>query len=247
MLLKNKFAVITGCNKGIGKKTLEIFSSNGAKIFACVRKNDEEFINFCKKIEKKYQTIIYPVAIDLSDENKVKEAASKISIITDKIDILVNNASEIQTSLFQMTTQKNLKEIYQTNLFSQVLFTRSILKLMVKNKKGSIIFISSTSALDGNVGRNAYSSSKAAIISQAQVLSREVGSYNIRVNSIAPGLTNTDMLKKNTPEEIIKEFENKISLKRIAQPEEIANLILFLASDLASYITGQVIRVDGGM
>ena len=119
---------------------------------------------------------------------------------------------------------------------------------MIKKKTGgSIVFISSTSALDGNVGRNVYSSTKAAIISQMQVLSREIGSSNIRVNAVAPGLTNTEMLIKNTPEKIIKEIENKISLRRIADTKEIANLILFLASDLSSYITGQVIRADGGM
>ena len=147
-----------------------------------------------------------------------------------------------------MTTQKELQETFQTNVFSQALFTRYILKSMIKNKTGgSIVFISSTSALDGNVGRNVYSSTKAAIISQMQVLSREIGSSNIRVNAVAPGLTNTEMLIKNTPEKIIKEFENKISLRRIADTKEIANLILFLASDLSSYITGQVIRADGGM
>jgi 3-oxoacyl-[acyl-carrier protein] reductase len=118
---------------------------------------------------------------------------------------------------------------------------------MIKKKSGSILYISSSSALDGNEGRSAYSSAKAAIIAQAKALSREVGMYNIRVNAIAPGLTDTDMMKENTPKEIVKEVASRTSLRRIANPQEIANAALFLSSDLSSYITGQVIRVDGGM
>ena len=146
-----------------------------------------------------------------------------------------------------MTSNKKLKEIFETDFFSQTLFTQYILKSMIKKKSGSILYISSSSALDGNEGRSAYSSAKAAMITQAKVLSREVGIYNIRVNAIAPGLTNTDMMKKNTSEEILNEVTSRISLKRIANPEEIANVALLLSSDLSSYITGQVIRVDGGM
>ena len=118
---------------------------------------------------------------------------------------------------------------------------------MTKKKNGSILYISSSSAIDGNEGRSAYSSAKSAIIAQAKVLSREVGINNIRVNVIAPGLTDTDMMKKNTPTDVINDVVSKISLRRIATPEEIANVALLLSSDLSSYITGQVIRVDGGM
>ena len=146
-----------------------------------------------------------------------------------------------------MTTQKDLKDTFQENVFSNILFTRYILKSMTKDKSGgSIVFLSSTSALDGNVGRNVYSSSKAAIISQMQVLSREIGNLNVRVNAVAPGLTNTEMLKKILPKKLLKTLKIKF-LYRIAEPNEIANLIMFLASDLSSYITGQVIRADGGM
>jgi 3-oxoacyl-[acyl-carrier protein] reductase len=109
------------------------------------------------------------------------------------------------------------------------------------------LYISSSSALDGNEGRSAYSSAKAAIIAQAKVLSREVGMYNIRVNVIAPGLTDTDMMRQSTPKEIVNDVISRTSLKRMANPEEIANIALLLSSDLSNYITGQVIRVDGGM
>ena len=122
-----------------------------------------------------------------------------------------------------------------------------MIKPMIKNKSGSIIYISSTSACDNTVGRTAYSASKSALTSHSITLSRELGRNNIRVNSIAPGLTDTDMMRNNTSDKIINEVSSSISLKRVAKPEEIANTALFLASDLASYVTGQTIRVDGGM
>ena len=147
-----------------------------------------------------------------------------------------------------MSTQKDLKKIFAINVFSQILFTQYILKKMIKNKNGgSIVFVSSTSAIDGNLGRAAYASTKASLITQAKVLSRELGPKNIRVNSIAPGLTDTEMLKNNSPADLIDKMSKNISLGRIAKPEEIAKVILFLSSDLSSYVTGQVIRVDGGM
>jgi len=238
MLLENKTAVITGCNKGIGKSILEEFSKNGANIFACIRKLDDQFISTIKDFKKKYNNEIFPIEIDLSDENSVKEGA---------LDILINNAGSIFSSVFQMTSKSKYKELFEINFHSQVLFTQFILKPMIKNKDGNIIFISSSSGIDGNEGRSAYVSTKAAIIGQAKVLSREVGRYNIKVNTIAPGLTNTDMMKMNTPEKILEEEISKLSLKRIAEPKEIANVALFLSSNLSNYITGQVIRVDGGM
>ena len=247
MLLKDKTAVITGCNKGIGKKTLEVFSENGATVFACVRNIDEKFKSFSTELEKKFNNKIIPIQFDFNEESKTKEAANNILGLNKPIDILVNNAATIHTAIFQMTSIKKLKEIFEVNFFSQTIFTQYILKSMIKNKKGSIVYISSSSALDGNEGRSAYSSSKAAIIAQAKVLSRELGIHNIRVNSTAPGLTDTDMMKENHKKELVSEVLSRTSLKKAANPREIANVILFLSSDLASYITGQNIRVDGGM
>ena len=247
MLLQNKTVVVTGCNRGIGKKILEVFSANGATIYACVRNITEEFRTYLNEIKNKFNNQIIPIQFDLNDENQIKMAANNVLLSNPSIDILVNNAATIHTALFQMTSIKKLKEVFETDFFSQALFTQYILKSMIKNKTGSILYISSTSALDGNEGRSAYSSAKAAMIAQAKVLSREVGKYNIRVNTIAPGLTDTDMMRKNTSNEIVDEVTSRISLKRIADPEEIAKVALFLSSDLSSYITGQVIRVDGGM
>jgi 3-oxoacyl-[acyl-carrier protein] reductase len=247
MLLQNKTAVITGCNRGIGKKILEIFSENKANIFACVRNIDEQFLNLIDNLSKKKKIKITPFEINFEDSESVQKTAKLILQKNIPIDILINNAAIIDTSLFQMTSLKKLKKIFEVNFFSQSIFTQFILKSMIKNKKGSIVYISSSSALDGNIGRNAYSSSKAALISQAITLSREVGLFGIRVNTIAPGLTDTDMMQKNTPSNIIEEVTSKLSLKRVGKPIDIANSALFLSSNLSDYITGQTIRVDGGM
>ena len=247
MLLKDKIAVITGSNKGIGFEILRNFSENGASIFACARTIDKEFLSNINTITKKYSNTITPIELDLSNETQVKEAANKILNFDKPIDILVNNAGTIQTSLFQMSSIKKLNEIFEINFFSQTIFTQFILKSMVKQKNGSIVYISSSASLDGNEGRSSYAASKAAINAQAKVLSREIGGVNIRVNTIAPGLTNTDMMTKNTPENVIEETIEKVSLKRLGNPEEIAKTALYLASDLSSYVTGQIIRVDGGM
>ena len=247
MLLKNHTSVITGCNKGIGKSILENFSANGSDIFACVRKIDEEFKNIIKSIEKNNQNNIYPIEIDLSNEESVKSGCKTILSNAKQIDNLVNNAGSISTSIFQMTSQKNYKELFEINFHSQILMTQYLIKEMIKRKKGSIIFISSSAAQDGNEGRSAYVSTKAAINAQSKVLAREMARLNIRVNNIAPGLTNTDMMKKNTPKTVVDNVIKNIPIGRMAEPVDIANVALFLASDLSSYITGQTIRVSGGM
>tara|TARA_B100000965_G_scaffold406763_1_gene448221 strand:- start:3729 stop:4472 length:744 start_codon:yes stop_codon:yes gene_type:complete len=246
MLLKKKVVVITGCNKGIGKKILEKFSENGAIIYACVRNVNEEFQKEIKNLENKYHNKIEIIPLDLSDEKKTLDAADNIINKKNKINVLVNNAGVISTSLFQMTKIDEFKKNFQINFFSQTLFTQKILRFM--EKESSIIFISSSSATDSNIGRSAYSSSKASINSLSKSLSKELGALKIRVNTIEPGLTDTDMMRNNTSKDTIEMMiKQNISLKRIGSPEEIANVALFLASDLSSYVTGQVIRADGGL
>ena len=208
---------------------------------------NKEFHSLTSEIEKKYNNKIIPIEINLTDEESVKEGAKKILSYDVKIDILINNAASIFSSVFQMTSIKQYKELFNINFHSQVLLTQFIIKSMIKNRNGNIVFISSSAAIDGNEGRSAYVSTKAAIIGQAKVLSRELGKYNIKVNTIAPGLTNTEMMKKNTSPKTVNDMIANISLNRIADPKEIANVALFLSSNLSDYITGQVIRVDGGM
>ena len=247
-LLSGKVAVVTGCNRGIGKSILIKFAEQGAEIFACSRKEDKKFSDFCSELSKQYKTKIYNIFFDLNKAEEMKESLLKIKELSAKIDILINNAGVIHTSLFQMTKIEDLRKTFETNFFSTFLFTQYIVKLMIKNKsQSSIINITSSAAIEANRGRSAYASSKAALITLSKVMSKELSNFNIRVNAIAPGLTNTDMMQNSTDKKHILETISRISQKRIAEPEEIANSALFLASDLSSYINGQVIRVDGGL
>jgi 3-oxoacyl-[acyl-carrier protein] reductase len=247
-LLSKKVAVITGCNRGIGKSILTKFAEQGAEIFACSRKEDKNFSDFCSELSKKFKTRIHNIFFDLNKAEEMKEALSKIKELSEKVDILVNNAGIIQTSLFQMTKIEDMRKTFEVNFFSTFLFSQYIVKLMIKNKsQSSIINISSSAAIEANQGRSAYASSKSALTTLSKVMSKELSNFNIRVNAIAPGLTNTDMMQKSTSEKYLSETINRISQKRVAEPEEIANSVLFLASDLSSYINGQIIQVDGGL
>lgn len=244
--LKNKTAVITGCNKGIGKSILKKFSEAGINCIACIRKENEEFSNFCKSLEEKNKVVINKIYFDFQNKDEIKDSITKINSLGKEINILVNVAGVVQNSLFHMTSEKNLKDLFEVNFFSQIHFTQGITKLMLRSGNGSVIFISSTAHMRNDRGRFAYASTKAAISSTTKTLARELGLKKIRVNAICPGLTDTDLMKNNTDKSIIDEEIKKISLNRIADPNEIANVALFLASDLSSYITGQNINVDGG-
>lgn len=247
MQLTNKVAVITGASGDLGKKILQKFSEEGANVFALVRdlKNDS-FKEFTQNLSDKYKNKIKIVYLDLEKEETIKQSFEIIKNETKHIDILVNNAGVLENSLFQMTSKKLLKKIFDVNFFSQFFLTQLFLKLLINSKKGNILFVSSNSAKDNPVGRVAYSSSKAAINSLAISLSREMGMKNIRVNAILPGLTNTKMANNFTKKDSMNEYLKNTSLKRIAEPEEIANVVSFICSDEASYINGQLIKIDGG-
>ena len=247
MLLKDKVSVVTGCNRGIGKEIVKVFAENGASIWACVRKESKTFIEYINDLEQIYSVSINPIYFELGDEEQIKDGVKKIKQSKQPVDILVNNAGAIFTGLFQMTSLKKMREIFEINYFSQMLLTQYISRMMMRQKSGSIINISSSAAIEGNEGRAGYASAKASMIASTKVLARELAPYNIRVNAIAPGLTQTDMMESSTPENALQETLNRICLRRVGQPEEIANSVLFLGSDLSSYITNQVLRVDGGM
>ena len=246
-MLKNKLALITGCNKGIGLKTLEIFSQNGADIFACVRNINENFLEKIQKLQSKYENKIIPLNVDLNNKETIKLAINKINSYEKNLNIMVNNAAIIHNKLFQLTKIDEIYETFEVNFFNQIFFTQGLLRNIIKTNNGSIIFLSSSAAKDGNIGRAAYAASKAALSTFSKVLSREVGRYNLRVNTISPGLTNTEMMTSSTDENYLKNIIKEISLKKIAEPVDISNLILFLASDLSNYLTGQDIRIDGGL
>ena len=247
MLLKDKNAVITGCNRGIGKEIVRVFAENGADIWACLRKESKSFTKYVRNLEQKHSVKIKPVYFDLANKEQIKEGFQSIKGSKQKVDILVNNAGLIFTALFQMTPMDKLKEIFEINYFSQILLTQYISRLMIRQRSGSIVNISSSAAIEGNEGRTGYASAKSSLIATTKVLARELAPYNIRVNAVAPGLTQTDMMASSTPEDALQETLNRICMKRVGQPSEIANSVLFLASDLSSYMTSQVLRVDGGM
>jgi len=246
-MLENKLAVITGCNRGIGLNTLELFSQSKANIFACVRKIDDHFIDKIRNMEKKYSNKIIPVDFDLSDQESISLALKKINSYEKNVNIVVNNAAIIHNKLFQLTKIEEFHKVFKINFFNQVYFVQGLLRNIQKTKNGSIIFLSSSAAQDGNIGRTVYSSSKAALSSFAKVLSRELGPSKIRVNSISPGLTNTDMMINSTDKKFLENIPNDIPLKRVGETFDVAKLILFLSSDLSSYITGQDLRIDGGL
>ena len=247
MNFQGKIAVVTGSNRGIGKSIVEQLLISGAKVFACVRKKNDEYNNYLSSLNSDLKSNLITIEFDLSNDEQLKKGVEQIKSQTKKIDMIVNNAGAIDTAILQMTTEKKIQDLFKVNFFSQFNLTQKLAKSMILNKSGSIVFVSSTSSIDGNFGRGAYSASKSAINSLALVLSRELGQYNIRVNCIAPGMTDTEMATGNTTKEVIEGVVRHTSLKRIGKPDEIAQTVMFLLSENSSYITGQVIRVDGGM
>jgi 3-oxoacyl-[acyl-carrier protein] reductase len=245
-LLKDKVVVITGSNRGIGKSMTEVFAENGANIIACSRSISPESKKWMINLESKFNISINTVELDLSDETSVNDSIKKIFSISKKIDVLVNNAGVASGALFQMTPISELRKIFEINFFSQILLSQGIAKIMIRNKSGSIINLSSSAAFIADPGTLAYGSSKSAFARATQSMSNELGIFNIRVNAIAPGVTKTDMFKQMSSDAIEKLIRSS-ALKRAAEPKDIANVALFLASDLSSHVTGQVIRADGGI
>jgi len=245
-MIEDKTALITGANKGIGLAIVKKFVNNGCNIIACTRKNDEVSLKELNEISSKFPQKIKIYTFDMIELKEDDLTLTKILDENKKIDILVNNAGQNHVALFLMTKIEKFKEIFEVNFFSQLVITQKIIKNMIKNKKGSIINIASNAATEADAGRSAYASSKASIITFTKILARELGSFGIRVNSISPGLTNTDMMNSGITEKIMSETINKIPLKRVAQPDEIASTCFFLASDSSSYITGENINVTGG-
>lgn len=244
-MLKNKNIFITGTNRGLGKAMLIECAKNGANIWAHARCANDEFFQFVKDLSLQYNVSILPIFFDMTDSIKMKEEIGKILKTKTKIDVLINNAGVAHGGFFQMTSINKIKEIFNINFFSQLELTQLILKSMVKNRGGNIINISSIAGLDLKEGNVAYGTSKAALISWTKVLSKELAIYNIRVNSIAPGLSNTNManlMEKKAGTEMIQQS----LMKRLGTPDEIANVAVFLASEKSSFVNGQIIRVDGG-
>lgn len=247
MLLTGKNAIVTGCSRGIGKRMVSAFAEHGANVWACCRQESPEFIQFAAQLGSLHHVKITPLFFDLRDGAKRKAAVQAVLGDGLPVDILVNNAGITYNALYQMTTLEKLRELFEVNLFAQVAFTQYVVKLMVRQKSGSVINISSSAAIDANPGRSAYGASKAAVICMTRAMAHELAEHNIRVNAIAPGITDTDMVENSMSREAVEIAVRQTRLKRMGRPSEIAQAAVFLASDLASYVTGEVIRVDGGL
>lgn len=241
-----KTVMITGCNRGIGKEVVRLFATKGANLICCIRRENTEFTEFTKSLSKQCDVNIEILYFDMADETGIKNAIQPLMKAKRRIDVLINNAGIVTIGHLQMTTITHLKEVFQINFFSQVLITQLISRLMMRQKRGCIINVGSVAGLDNYSGCTAYGSSKAAIMAFTRTIAHELAPYNIRANAIAPGLINTDMAGQmvNTA---WNDMVVRTDMQRLGKPEEIANLIVYLASDDSSFITGQTIRIDGGM
>ncbi len=243
---KAKNYVITGANRGIGLAILKKVSSDGYNVWACMRNVTEDTKLLLTQIEKDTHTWIKPIELDLNSEESIRKAV-KI-ILSDKLQIdgIVNNAGvtgPIKT--FPMMSIDEIRETFEVNFFGPSLFTQRLIKNMIRNKNGSIVNMVSAAAIDGEPGQYAYVSSKAAIIGGTKKLSSELAPYGIRVNAVAPGMIDTDM-GSIIDEKIVEQILVSTSIKRKGNDTEVANIVAFLLSDEASYISGQILRVDGG-
>ena len=244
--LQGKTAMITGCNRGIGKAMAEKFASEGANLICAIRKENLAFQKETDVWAQKYGVNIDFVYFDLTDEDGIKAVFKELNKEKRTIDILVNNAGIPAGGFLLMTSIQKVKEVMQVNFFSQILVTQLVAKMMMKQKHGSIVSMGSVTALDNQGGWTAYGSSKAAMMSFTRTAARELAAFGIRVNALAPGLIDTEM-GGEMDEKYQTEMLSRSDMGRKGTPEEVANVVCFLASDEASYITGQVIRIDGGM
>lgn len=244
-LLSGKTAIITGASRGIGKAIAARFVQEGAKVAFTYLSSEER----AKALEEELSSAggevkgfrsnaaNYEDALKLSDD--VMEAFGSI-------DVVVNNAGITRDNLLMRMGEQDWDEVMQTNLKSIFNLTKAVQRTMLKQRSGSIINMSSVVGIKGNAGQSNYAASKAGIIGFTKSIALELGSRNIRCNAIAPGFIETEMTAK-LDEKTVQQWRDGIPLKRGGSPEDVANLTLFLASDMSSYITGQVINVDGGM
>lgn len=245
MDFKDKVVLVTGSSRGIGKATIKEFASKNCNVVINYNSNEKEAISLKEYVEQEYNIKALVIKADVSNENAVKSMIEKIINEFGKIDIVVNNAGVAIDTLFEDKTIENFKRILDVNLIGTFLVSKYAGEYMLKNKYGKIINVSSTNGIDTGYPMGLdYDASKAGVISLTRNLALQYAPY-INVNTVAPGWVNTEM-NKELDDEFIDNENKKIILNRFAEPEEIARVITFLASDDASYVNGTVIRVDGG-
>ena len=244
-LLESKVAIITGGSRGIGKSICETFAQNGCNVAFTYNNSKESAESLAKELNgsgikaKAYK----------SDASNFDDATKLVEDVLDdfgKIDILVNNAGIKKDNLLMRMEKSDFDSVINTNLSSVFNLTKASIKTFLKQRNGSIVNISSVVGVKGNAGQSNYSASKAGIIGFSKSIALELGSRNIRSNVIAPGFIETDMTD-SLSEDVINSWKESIPLKRGGNPSDVGNACVFLASDLSSYITGQVLHVDGGM
>ena len=244
-MLKGKVAVVTGGSRGIGRAIAEKFAENGANLAIIATRATEETKKFIEELkEKGVDARIY--TCDIKNPEEVESAAEEITADFGGVDILVNNAGITRDNILPSLSIMDIGDVIDVNLKGTMFVTRSFIRQFVRKKNGNIINISSVVGLMGNKGQTNYAASKAGIIGFTKSVAKEYGRKNIRCNAVAPGFIATDMTDKLSPEQV-QEINKQITLGRLGSPLDVAELVLFLASDRSSYITGEVIKVDGGM
>lgn len=244
-MLQNKTAIVTGASKGIGRAISFDLAKHGCNLFL-ISRTEKDLQKTKKDIQEIHDVKIHFFSTDIKNFDNVKETFNKILNIESKIDILINNAGITRDNILARMTETDWQDVIDTNLSGYFNCCKHIIKNMIRNKNGRIINISSIIGSDGNSGQINYAASKAGLKGLTKSLSKEVGGRNITVNSISPGFIKTDMTKilDDTNK---SNFLNNISLKRFGEPNEVAKLVSFIASNDASYITGQTIKIDGGI
>lgn len=241
----NKGAVITGASGEIGQALCHSFAEAGYDIVAHFFKNEEKAKKLCSFLEEKYHIKAKAIKADFSSEEEIRLLAEEAKSFL-SVDVLINNAGIAHQNLFQLVENSKAKEIFSVNSLSAMLLTKELLGEMIKRKSGRIINISSMWGVCGASCEVHYSASKAALSGFTKALAKEVGPSNITVNCIAPGLIDTKM-NSNLSEEDLSAIVEETPMGRIGKPEDVSSLALFLAGEGASFITGQIITVDGGL
>ncbi len=239
-LLNDKVAIVTGGSKGIGKAIVEKFAEFGANVIV-ISRGIPDFSNLDKSVQDKIKS----TSCDIRDEKAIKDLIVQINKKYEHIDVLVNNAGIMQNSLLGMITKQSIYDQFETNVFAVIQLTQIVSRMMRRQKSGSIINMASIIGIKGYEGQTVYSATKGAVVSFTLSASKELASSGIRVNAIAPGTIETDMLKEVSEEKMRMHLEH-IKMGRIGKPDEVADLAAFLASDNSKYITGQIIGIDGG-